>query len=304
MNKVKFTKMHGCGNDFILIDDRDDVIPEEEKGELARFLSQRNFSVGADGVLYLCRPTIGSFDVRMRVFNPDGSEAEMCGNGIRCFAKYIYEKGVLRSKILKVETLAGLILPEVEVNDEGIVTGVRVFMGKPIFDKIDEVFYVNAEIGEVRLTTLSIGNPHAVLIIDTFEGLDVDRIGKAIESHKAFPNRTNVTFVVIAGNGKKVEGKRKENEISVRTYERGIGETLSCGTGAVASVLALNVVLPARGVQAGGYGNIGEQVMVHTKGGDLVVEVREEGAYLTGPAEKVYEGVVPACALRAGKWLN
>jgi len=287
MNKLKFTKMHGCGNDFILIDDRADVIQEGERGSLARFLSRRNFSVGADGVLYLCKPTTGSLDLRLRIFNPDGSEAEMCGNGMRCIAKYIYEEGVVQSKILKVETLAGLIPLEVIVDDGGIVTGVRVFMGKPTFDKIDELFYVNAELREVRLTTLSLGNPHAVLILERFEGVDVDRIGKGIESHKAFPNRTNVNFVVIAGNdndnGKKGEWKRKESEISVRTYERGIGETLSCGTGAAASVLALNLL---------GYVNIDEQVMVHTNGGDLVVEVKEEGAYLTGPAEKVYDGVV------------
>jgi diaminopimelate epimerase len=132
---------------------------------------------------------------------------------------------------------------------------------------------VNEQIGEIKLTSLSLGNPHAVVIADSFEGLDIDTVGKGIESHKAFPHRTNVNFVV----------RRAKNEISVRTYERGVGETLSCGTGSTASVLALNAL---------GYVHRGEPVIVHTEGGDLIVELKDEGAYLTGPAEAVYEGVV------------
>jgi diaminopimelate epimerase len=275
MTKIKFTKMQGCGNDFILIDDREAEIPGELKGEITRSLCRRRFSVGADGILYLGKPTSGSYDVRMRIFNPDGSEAEMSGNGIRCFAKYVYEKGIVQKKRINVETLAGLIVPEVEVDERGVVTSIRVFMGKPVFTRIDELFYVNEHIGEIKLTSLSLGNPHAIVIADSFEGLDIDTVGKGIESHKAFPNRTNVNFVV--------QTEENENEISVRTYERGVGETLSCGTGSTASVLALNAL---------GYVNRGEPVIVHTEGGDLIVELKEEGAYLTGPAETVYEGVV------------
>ena len=274
--KLKFTKMQGCGNDFILIDDREERIPEEKKGGIARFLCRRRFSVGADGVLFLCRPTASSYDVRMRVFNADGSEAEMSGNGMRCFAKYVYEKGIVRSRRMRVETLGGLIVPEVEVDEKGfVVTSIRVFMGKPVFDKIDEAFFVNEQIGRIKLTSLSLGNPHAVVIVESFDGLDVDAVGKSIESHPAFPDRTNVDFVMSEERGK--------NEISVRTYERGVGETLSCGTGSTASVLALNKL---------GYINTSEPVTVHTKGGDLVVELKEEGAYLVGPAEVVYEGEV------------
>lgn len=274
--EVKFTKMQARGNDFILIDDREERIPEEKKGGIARFLCPRKFSVGADGILFLCRPTTSSYDVRMRVFNADGSEAEMCGNGMRCFAKYVYERGILRSRRMKVETLGGLIVPEVEVDEKGFeVTSIRVFMGKPVFDKIDEPFFVNEQIGEIKLTSLSLGNPHAVMRVDSFEELDVDTVGKSIESHEAFPDRTNVDFVMAEERGK--------NEISVRTYERGVGETLSCGTGSTASVLALNAL---------GYTNASEPVTVHTKGGDLVVELKEEGAYLVGPAELVYEGEV------------
>jgi diaminopimelate epimerase len=278
--KLKFTKMQGSGNDFILIDDRDEKIPEEKKGKIARFLCRRRFSVGADGILFICKPTTSSYDLRMRIFNADGSEAEMSGNGMRCFAKYVYERGLVRSRRMKVETLGGLIVPEVKVDEKGVVTSIIVFMGKPMFNKIDEVFFVNEQIGEITLTSLSLGNPHAVVIVDSFEELDVDMVGKSIESHAAFPDRTNVDFVVVE--------ERRKDEISVRTYERGVGETLSCGTGSTASVLALNKL---------GYVNASEPVIVHTKGGDLVVELKDEGAYLVGPAEVVYEGVV---ALRMG----
>jgi diaminopimelate epimerase len=273
MTELKFTKMQGCGNDFILIDDREAGIPEQKKGELAGLLCQRGFAIGADGVLILCIPTTSSYDVRMQVFNADGSEAEMCGNGMRCFAKYVYERGLVRSSRMKVETLAGLIVPEVEVDEKGAVTSIRVFMGVPVFNTIEQMLFVNDEIGEIKLTALSLGNPHAVVIVDSFDGLEVDSVGKAIESHKAFPNKTNVDFVV----------RNAKREISVRTYERGVGETLSCGTGSTASVLTLNKL---------GYVNLNEPVIVHTKGGDLVVELKEEGAYLMGPAEEVYVGVV------------
>ncbi|MCW3128887.1 MAG: diaminopimelate epimerase [Methanophagales archaeon] len=276
MSKLKFTKMQGCGNDFILIDDREEKIAEEKKGQIAQFLCRRRFSVGADGVLFLCKPTTSSYDVRMRVFNADGSEAEMSGNGMRCFAKYVYEKGLVQSRQMRVETLGGLIVPEVEIDEKGFeVTSVRVFMGNPIFDKIDEPFFVNEQIGEIKLTSLTLGNPHAVVIAESLEGLEVDAIGKSIESHPAFPDRTNVDFV-------KVEVK-KRNVITVRTYERGVGETLSCGTGSTASVLTLNAL---------GYINASLPVTVHTRGGDLMVELKEEGAYLVGPAKVVYEGEV------------
>ncbi|MGB3459655.1 MAG: diaminopimelate epimerase [Halobacteriota archaeon] len=273
MTELKFTKMQGCGNDFILIDDREAGIAEQKKGKLAGLLCRRGFAVGADGVLFLCIPTTSSYDVRMQVFNADGSEAEMCGNGMRCFAKYVYESGVVQSRRMKVETLAGLIVPEVEVDEKGAITAIRVFMGVPEFNKIEQMLFVNDEIGAIKLTALTLGNPHAVVIVDSFDGLELNEVGKAIESHKAFPNKTNVDFVV----------RNAKREISVRTYERGVGETLSCGTGSTASVLTLNKL---------GFVNLNEPVIVHTKGGDLVVELKEEGAYLMGPAEEVYVGVV------------
>lgn len=219
--KIKFTKMQAAGNDFILIDDREQRIADEKKEGIARFLCTRRFSVGADGVLFLCKPSTParSYDLRMRVFNADGSEAEMCGNGIRCFARYAYEKGLVRNRQIRVETVAGLIIPEVEGPDEkGFGIGdvsIRVFMGKPVFERIDEPFFVNEQIGEVRLTALSLGNPHAVILVDSFDELDVDTVGKSIESHPAFPDRTNVDFVMTP------QGDDKANELSVRTYERG-----------------------------------------------------------------------------------
>jgi diaminopimelate epimerase len=187
---------------------------------------------------------------------------------------------------MRVETLAGLIVPEVEDpyekgfgEGEGVVS-IRVFMGKPVFERIDEPLFVNEQIGEVRLTSLSLGNPHAVILVDSFDVLDVDTVGKSIESHPAFPDRTNVDFVMMP------QEDDKANELSVRTYERGVGETLSCGTGSTASVLALNEL---------GYINATAPVTVHTRGGDLMVELKEggeEGAYLIGSAEVVYEGEV------------
>ena len=299
--KIKITKMQGCGNDFILIDDREEGgrerVAEEKKAEVAEFLCRRRFSVGADGVLFLCDSATAAADVRMRVFNADGSEAEMCGNGLRCFAKYAYEKGAVpdrRGGGLRVETLAGVVVAEVLVGS-GLV---RVFMGKPRFERVDEPFFVNERVGVVRLTSLRLGNPHAVVVVDSFEGLDLDAVGREIESHEAFPERTYVDFVVVeeVGRGREEEKEVKEKEVSVRTYERGVGETLSCGTGATASVLALNElgrVAAAAGATAVTSGEpVPVTVQVHTRGGDLEVELWEEGAYLVGPAEKVFEGVV------------
>jgi diaminopimelate epimerase len=287
MTKIAFTKMHGCGNDFLLVDDRDGEIPDGKKAALAHALCQRKFSVGADGVLYICNPSTDAYDVRMRIFNADGSEAEMCGNGMRCFAKYVYEQRIVQNRKIKVETMAGKIVPEVEVDGNDIVTSTRVFMGRPVFERINEPFFVNDEIGEITLTSLSLGNPHAIVILDSFDGFDVDKVGKAIESHSAFPNKTNVDFVKPSQDR---PHSAKVSEIQVRTYERGVGETLSCGTGSTASVLTLNKL---------GFVNKNEPVIVHTLGGDLVVEVKEEGAYLQGPAEEVYKGVVERKVLKS-----
>jgi len=164
-------------------------------------------------------------------------------------------------------------VPEVKDLIDGRVATVRVFMGKPRFEWLNEPLYVNG-IGEIKLTSLNLGNPHAVVILNSFSDLDVGMVGKRIETHPAFPNRTNVNFVLL--------GAEDRNEITVRTYERGVGETLSCGTGSTASVVVLEKLRLI---------NASTPVTVHTRGGDLSVEVKEEGAYLTGPAEEIFEGV-------------
>jgi len=277
--RIKFTKMHGCGNDFIVIDEHEaEVIPERYKEELSRELCRRKLSIGADGIIFVCKPDPGSgYETQMRIFNADGTEAEMSGNGMRCFAKYVYERGLVHGRRMKVKTLGGLVVPEVKDLIDGRVATVRVFMGKPRFEWLNKPLYVNG-IGEIKLTSLSLGNPHAVVILNSFSDLDVGMAGKSIETHPAFPNRTNVNFVLLESGDK----DRDRNEITVRTYERGVGETLSCGTGSTASVLALNEL---------GIINASTPVTVHTRGGDLSVEVKEEGAYLTGPAEEIFEGV-------------
>ncbi len=274
VEEIRFTKMHGCGNDFILIDEHEgEVVSESRKGEFSMVACRRRFGIGADGVIFVCKSRDSEHDARMRIFNADGSEAEMSGNGMRCFAKYVYERGLVNSRRMKIETLGGIIIPEVEcINDK--VTTIRVFMGKPRFERLDAPLYVNEQIGELKLTAINLGNPHAVILVPSFDTFDLEFVGRSVESHPSFPDRTNVDFVVLHPDS--------ENEISVRTYERGVGETLSCGTGSTASVLTLNEL---------GLINADAPVTVHTPGGDLRVELKDEGAYLVGPAEEVFEGV-------------
>ena len=332
--RLRFTKMHGCGNDFILVNEsagasqerkrgeragaeREVAIPEERRGDVARALCRRRFAVGADGLIFLCEPSSSAYDFRMRIFNADGTEAEMSGNGIRCAAKFAFEHGVAPRK-MRIQTEGGLRVAEVlkenceEAEEEaegkngsasvGGVVGrtslVRVFMGKPVFKCVDEPFKVKGsgmkgsgeEFEEVRLSVLSVGNPHAVMLVDSFEGLDVSALGRRISSLPAFPEGVNVNFVALrskneAESSEGAVGAAEEGvaEIQVRTYERGVGETLSCGTGSTASVLALHRlgILDAR-----------KPVRVLTRGGVLTVELRDDGAYLTGPATDVCEGTV------------
>ena len=330
--RLRFTKMHGCGNDFILVKESarasqerkrgervgaewEVAIPEERKGDVARALCRRRFAVGADGLIFLCEPSSSAYDFRMRIFNADGTEAEMSGNGIRCAAKFAFEHGVAPRK-MRIQTEGGLRVAEVlkekceEAEEKaegkkGSVGGVvgrtslvRVFMGKPVFKCVDEPFKVKGsgmkgseeEFEEVRLSVLSVGNPHAVMLVDSFEGLDVSALGRRISSLPAFPEGVNVNFVALrskneAESSEGAVGAAAEGvaEIQVRTYERGVGETLSCGTGSTASVLALHRlgILDAR-----------KPVRVLTRGGVLTVELRDDGAYLTGPATEVCEGTV------------
>jgi len=273
---MKFWKMHGLGNDFVVIDNRDEKIGEEA-GELARKLCERRFSIGADGLILLCNSHAA--DAKMRIFNADGSEAEMCGNGIRCLAKYCYENNIVRREYLSVETLAGVMKTWLTV-DAGVVKEVKVDMGKPVLERskipmigkgtcINEEMDIDGE--KFKATCLSMGNPHCVIFVSNLKSFPIEKIGPKIENHRLFPSRTNVEFVEVLN----------EAELAVRVWERGVGETLACGTGACASVVAGNLLGITRG-----------KSMVHLLGGDLEVEYNGVGVFMTGPAEKAFEGVI------------
>jgi len=268
--------MHGLGNDFILIDNRDGKIGDAEEAALARKLCERRFSVGADGLLLLSNSSVAN--VRMRILNADGSEAEMCGNGIRCFAKYCYENGIVTKTQFTVDTLAGIKQVWLTVNNNR-VDAVRVDMGVAEWERskipmAGEGTCLNCELRveeeSYRVTCLSMGNPHCVVLVENVEEIPVDYVGPIIENHEAFPQRTNVEFVQIL----------KRDAIKVRVWERGCGETLACGTGACASAAAAHRL-----------GHVSPKVKVHLIGGILEVAVANH-VFLSGPAEKVFEGTI------------
>ncbi len=271
---MKFWKMHGLGNDYVVVDNRDGKNAEAELAGLARRLCERRFSVGADGLLLVSGSAVA--DVKMRIFNADGSEAEMCGNGIRCFSKYCYENGVSQKTELAVETLAGVKKTWLTV-ENGAVTSVRVDMGTPELERskipmlgegtcINQGLHVDGE--HYKMTCLSVGNPHCVIFVDDVDGFPVDSVGPKIENHSLFPKRTNVEFAQVLNGA----------ELRVRVWERGCGETLACGTGACASVVAGSLL-----------GKVAGKVTVNLLGGILQVEYPDR-LFLIGPAVKVFEG--------------
>jgi diaminopimelate epimerase len=273
---MKFWKMHGLGNDFIVVDNRNEKVSDAEATELARKLCERRFSVGADGLLLVSNSAVA--DVKMRIFNADGSEAEMCGNGIRCFAKYCYENSVVRKNELTVETLAGIKRAWLTVENE-LVVSVMVDMGAPVLERgkipmigqgtcINEDLQVNGE--NYKVTCLSVGNPHCVVFVDALDDFPVELVGLKIENNSLFPKKTNVEFAQVLNS----------KELKVRVWERGCGETLACGTGACAAVVAGNLLQ-----------KVGGKVTVHLLGGDLEVEYAER-LFLSGPAVKVFEGTL------------
>ena len=274
MRGMKFTKMHGCGNDYILVDCFREG-ESEDWPRLAREISDRHFGVGSDGLILVMPSDVADF--RMRMFNSDGSEGEMCGNGMRCFAKYVYERGMARTRGFTVETLAGLIRPE--VLPDGTV---RVNMGRPSLKRGDVP--VTGDPGEdavgieidvrqrpMRATCVSMGNPHCVIVVDDLDAIDLALDGRAVETHPIFPRKANVEFVKVLAR----------DHLRMRVWERGSGITMACGTGACASAVACSV-----------NGLAERKVTVDLDGGTVEVEWSQDGfVYLTGPAEEICEGV-------------
>jgi diaminopimelate epimerase len=282
---ITFSKMHGLGNDYVVIDEsKKIIIPEEKKPEICEEICRRGFSVGADGVIFVTPSRTEEADIRFRIFNSDGSEAEMCGNGIRCFAKYVYENEILQSKEMLVETLGGIKEIELDVMG-GEVRSSSVDMGIPTFKtaeipmKTEEDEFLDSKLDVkgtiVNLTAVNVGNPHAVIFTEDIEDIDLNVMGPLIENHPAFPEKTNVHFVSVINR----------NEIEMITWERGAGFTLACGTGATASVMA-------------GYklGKLDEEVEVHLPGGELLIIVYEMGEettlFMEGEAVLVFDGVM------------
>ena len=273
---MKFTKMHGLGNDYIYIDCTKNKNKIDTPEELSKKVSDRHFGIGSDGLILICDSD--KCDFKMRMFNADGSEAEMCGNGIRCVGKYVYDFGLTNKNKITIETKAGVKKLKLNIENEKVKT-VTVDMGEPILDKNEIPFISDSKFVELKVldrefifTPVSMGNPHAITFINNLDTFDIDKYGKIVEIDKHFPNKTNVEFIEILD----------KNHIKMRVYERGTGETLACGTGACASVVAsvLN--------------NLTDRtVNVKLLGGSLNINYNEDGhVYMTGEATTVFNGEI------------
>lgn len=277
---MNFTKMQGIGNDYIYVNCFKERV--ENPSALSVRLSDRHFGVGSDGLILIC-PSDAA-DCRMDMYNADGSRGKMCGNGIRCVGKYVYERGIAKKDVLTVETLSGVKTLRLDIKD-GSVRSVEVDMGAPVLDteKIPARFPADRVVGEplcvggkqYAVTCVSMGNPHCVVFTDDVDGMELDKTGPLFERHEAFPEQVNTEFVRVISRG----------ELQMRVWERGSGETLACGTGACACVAA--AVLN---------GKTDRCVRVHLRGGQLEVRWDEETGrvFLKGPAEFVFDGTVPA----------
>jgi diaminopimelate epimerase len=274
---MKFIKMHGAGNDYVYVNCFAEKVEHPE--QVAIKVSNRNFGIGSDGLILIMPST--KADVRMRMFNSDGSESEMCGNGIRCVAKYAYDHGIVNSKEITAETGAGILTLQLFTNGQNKVDRVRVNMGKPRL-KRSEIPMNGTDCDKVvkeplnilhttfQITCASMGNPHCVIFVDDVASFQVEKYGPLIENHELFPRRTNVEFVQIISS----------TEVRQRTWERGAGETLACGTGASAVCVA--------GVLNGLTEN---KILNHLSGGDLELEWADDGnLYMTGGAVEVFSG--------------
>lgn len=277
---MDFVKMHGLGNDFVFIEDK--TGQDKDYTALARAMCNRHTGIGADGLIVIVDSRVA--DVRMRIINSDGSEAEMCGNGIRCFAKYVYDNGIIEKKRFTVETPAGIMEPEITVGADNKAELITINMGRPSFNRseipmegadgrvLNEDLCVNG--ANWKITSLLMGVPHTVTYVDDVDTVDIEKIGPLFEKHEVFPKHTNINFAQ----------QMDDRTVKVRTWERGAGATLACGTGSCSVAVAsfLN-------------GRTGREVDIQLPLGTLHIEYREEdgNVYMTGPAAVSFTGTWP-----------
>ncbi len=283
LENLDFEKHHGLGNDYILINNLKWDIPDDKKADLAIKLSKHHFSVGADGLIFVCNSDIA--DIKMRIFNKNGSEPSMCGNGVRCFAKYIYENDIYTKEEIEIETLNGIVVAKLKVVNNEVET-VTIDMGPPVLDcdniPVNLESPVNRCVNEsivvldkiFNFTAVSTGNPHAVIFTEeVINDENLKKYGVAIESHRIFPKKTNVEFVKALS----------KDEAVLRVFERGVGVTNSCGTGTCAAVVAGTIL---------GKFSPNTPVTVHNDGGDLKITYNGKTVFMEGPVVKVFKGVI------------
>lgn len=275
---MKFTKMHGIGNDYVYVNCFEESV--KNPAEVSKFVSNRHFGIGSDGLILISPSAIADF--RMNIYNADASQAEMCGNGIRCVAKYVYDYGLTDKTEISVETLAGIKYLRLQV-ENGKVASVEVNMGAPILEPkeipvaVEESPVVNVPVevkGKIyHMTCVSMGNPHAIIFMNNVKDLDIEAIGPYFENHMVFPKRTNTEFVEVLDR----------NTVNMRVWERGSDETLACGTGACATTVACILNDKTE-----------NEVTVHLLGGDLKIRWDREAnqVYMTGPATVVFDGEI------------
>lgn len=277
--KLRFTKMHGCGNDYIYFNCFDQQIDRPEV--LAKTLSDRHFGIGGDGIVLICPSDAAN--AKMRMFNADGSEGNMCGNAIRCVGKYLYDHDIVKKRLLSIETRSGIKFLDLQLGDDGLVSGATVNMGKAVLEPAaipvnmpgDRVIAELAKIDcyEYKITCVSMGNPHCVVFGDDPDLLDLPQIGPLFENSPLFPERVNTEFVQVTG----------PDSIKMRVWERGSGETLACGTGACASVVA---AVENRCFEKD------QDITVQLAGGQLTVNYNDDRVLMTGPATVVFTGEI------------
>lgn len=275
---MKFTKMHGCGNDYVYVNCFEETI--ENPSEVARFVSDRHFGIGSDGMILICPSEIADF--RMAMYNLDGSEGKMCGNGVRCIAKYVYDHQLTDKTRISLETLGGIKYLDLNIKD-GKVETVKVDMGEPILTPADIPVNLSGDTiinepveveGSIwNITCISMGNPHAVVFVDDTKSLNLEKIGPAFEKHPIFPEQVNTEFVHVIDR----------KTVDMRVWERGSGETFACGTGACATAMACILNEKTE-----------DEVLVHLVGGDLLIQYdrKTNHIFMTGPATEVFSGEI------------